>query len=73
MTLMAIGRCFGKSKNWNQCEPTITEILSDSITVAVMKADGVDPIPLEAQLRSFAQNAAVPHRTNSAFALKRSG
>jgi hypothetical protein len=56
MTLLAIGRCIGKSKDWNQREPTITEIMSDSITVAMMKADGVDPVALEAQLRSIAQN-----------------
>jgi hypothetical protein len=56
MTLLAIGRCIGKSKDWNQCEPTITEIMSDSITVAMMKADGVDPVALEAQLRSIAQD-----------------
>ncbi len=47
---------FGKSKNWNQHEPTITEIMSDSITVAMMKADGVDPVELEAQLRSIGQD-----------------
>jgi hypothetical protein len=35
-------------------EFTITEILSDSIVKAVMKADGVDPGALEAQLRSMA-------------------
>jgi hypothetical protein len=56
MTLLAIGRCIGKSKNWNQHEPTITEIMSDSITVAMMKADGVDPVELEAQLRSIGQD-----------------
>jgi hypothetical protein len=56
MTLLAIGRCIGKSKDWNQREPTITEIMSDSITVAMMKADGVDPVALEAQLRSIAQD-----------------
>jgi hypothetical protein len=56
MMLLAIVRCIGKSKNWNQSEPTITEIMSDSITIAMMKADGVDPLALEAQLRGIAQN-----------------
>ena len=35
-------------------EFTITEILSDSIVKSMMKADGVDPQTLEAQLRSMA-------------------
>jgi hypothetical protein len=56
MTLLAIVRCIGQSMNWNQREPTITEIMSDSITVAVMNADGVDSVALEAQLRSIAQD-----------------
>jgi hypothetical protein len=38
-------------------EPTLTEMLSDSIVMAVMAADGVDPIALEAQLRGLAQDA----------------
>jgi hypothetical protein len=40
------------------CEPTITEMLSDSIVLAVMAADGVDPIALEAQLRGLARSTA---------------
>jgi hypothetical protein len=43
-------------------EPTITEMLSDSIVVAMMAADGVDPIALEAQLRGLAQSAAADRR-----------
>jgi hypothetical protein len=39
-------------------EPTIAEILSDSIVQAVMEADGVDPKRLEALLRGVAQNLA---------------
>jgi hypothetical protein len=39
-------------------EPTITEMLSDSIVMAMMAADGVDPVALEAQLRGLAQSAA---------------
>jgi len=40
-------------------EPTITEMLSDSIVMAMMAADGVDPVVLEAQLRGLVQSAAV--------------
>jgi hypothetical protein len=56
MAISAIARCIGPSMNWHPHEPTLTEILSDSITVAMMKADGVDPVALEAQLRSIAQD-----------------
>jgi hypothetical protein len=37
--------------NWCRREPTITEILSDSIVRSLMRADGVDPNELEAMLR----------------------
>ena len=40
---------------WYQREPTITEILSDSMVKAMMRADGVDPEMLERDLRSIAQ------------------
>ena len=40
-------------------DPTITEIMSDPIVAAVMKADRVDPVALEAQLRSLAQEVTV--------------
>jgi hypothetical protein len=33
-------------------------MLSDSIVMAMMKADGVDPVVLEAQLRGMTQGAA---------------
>jgi hypothetical protein len=58
MTLLATGRCVGNSMSWSQREPTIAEMLSDSIVVAVMKADGVDPVELEAQLRSTVRDSA---------------
>jgi hypothetical protein len=29
--------------NWNRREPTLDEILSDSIVIAVMEADGINP------------------------------
>ena len=47
-----------KCKNnsvWYQREPTIAEILSDSLVKVVMRADGVDPDMLERDLRSMAQ------------------
>ena len=40
---------------WYQREPTIAEILSDSMIKAMMRADGVDPEMLERDLRSVAQ------------------
>jgi hypothetical protein len=36
---------------WYYREPTLEEILSDSVTRAVMEADGVDRQELEAMLR----------------------
>ena len=35
---------------WRQREPTLKELLSDSIVTALMSADGVDPLELEAML-----------------------
>ncbi len=43
--------------NWCHREPTLEEILSDSIIRAVMAADGVDPQELEAALRQARQNS----------------
>jgi hypothetical protein len=40
--------------SWCFREPTIAEMLSDSIVMAMMAADGVDPVALEAQLRGMA-------------------
>jgi hypothetical protein len=37
--------------NWCHREPTLDEMLSDSIVRAVMEADGVDPQELAATLR----------------------
>jgi hypothetical protein len=37
-------------------EPTLEEILSDSVTRAVMEADGVDRQELEAMLRQAGRN-----------------
>ena len=38
---------------WRQREPTLKEILSDSIVTALMEADGVDPRELEAMLKQI--------------------
>jgi len=40
---------------WYQREPTISEILSDSMVRAMMRADGVDPVMLERELRTIAE------------------
>jgi hypothetical protein len=40
--------------NWCHREPTIAEMLSDSIVRSLMRADGVDPNELEAMLRRMA-------------------
>jgi hypothetical protein len=37
--------------NWSYREPTLDEILSDSIIRALMEADGIDPQELAAALR----------------------
>ena len=37
--------------NWCHREPTLDEILSDSIVRAMMEADGIDPQELAATLR----------------------
>jgi|HubBroStandDraft_1064217.scaffolds.fasta_scaffold1074984_2 hypothetical protein len=40
--------------SWHFREPTLSEILSDSIVTALMNADGVDPTELETLLRQMA-------------------
>ena len=57
MISLAIARRCVKPTSWSFREPTIAEMLSDSIVMAVMAADGVDPVALEAQLRRLAQGA----------------
>ncbi len=56
MTLLTIGRRLKELLVRGRGEPTITEMLSDSIVKAVMEADGVDPRELEAQLRTVARH-----------------
>jgi hypothetical protein len=58
MISLAISRRFERSISWYHREPTITEMLSDTIVVAMMAADGVDPAVLEAQLRDVAAATA---------------
>jgi hypothetical protein len=58
MISLAIGRGSRNRVIWCTREPTITEMLSDSLVMAMMKADGVDPVALEAQLRRVAAGAA---------------
>ncbi len=41
---------------WCNREPTLRDILSDSIVIDVMQADGVDPQKLEAALRQMASD-----------------
>ena len=55
MTILAVGPWRGKPLDWNGREPTLTEILSDSIVRAVMDADRVDPGALEEDLRRMAR------------------
>jgi hypothetical protein len=52
--MFALGCRSERSIAWYGREPTITEILSDSIVKAMMRADGVDPKMLERDLRIMA-------------------
>jgi hypothetical protein len=51
--------------NWSYREPTLDELLSDSLVKLVMKADGVDTGELEAMLRRVAasrpKERAIPY------------
>jgi hypothetical protein len=53
MTLLAIAQHILRLLK-RDSEPTIKELLSDSVVKAVMEADGVDPLMLEAQLHDMA-------------------
>jgi hypothetical protein len=48
---------------WRQREPTLKEILSDSIVTALMSADGVDPLELEAMLTRINRKPKSPRQT----------
>jgi hypothetical protein len=58
MALPAIDEREGNRMTWCRHEPTVAEMLSDSIVQAVMEADGVDPKALEALLRFAAEKLA---------------
>jgi hypothetical protein len=45
-------------------EPSIADMLSDPMVRAVMAADGIDPMELEAELRSIARTIASARRTD---------
>jgi len=45
----------GDHSVWYQPEPTIAEILSDSLVKVVMRADGVDPKELESLFHDVAR------------------
>ena len=51
MMLQTIGR-----RVESRSEPTIKDILSDSIVRAVMEADGIDPRALEVELNGLANH-----------------
>jgi hypothetical protein len=57
MISLAMVKRSGNSMSWCTREPTLAEMLSDAIVVAMMKADGVDPAALEAELRAIAQRS----------------
>jgi hypothetical protein len=59
MTVLAIGSRIAKLNGWCRREPSITEILSDSIVKDLMKADGIDPKELEAELRRMVLEISV--------------
>src|SRR5262249_14312984 len=61
--LTSIGRHVrSPTMNWHHREPTLDEILSDSIVRAVMEVDGVNPHELETMLRRGAQRLRTARR-----------
>jgi hypothetical protein len=53
---------------WNRRQPTLKHILSDCITQAVMRADGVDPRELETMLAQVAEDVRRLRNTSPAGA-----
>jgi hypothetical protein len=51
--------------NWRQREPTLEDILSDSIIKAMMKADGVAPHQLAAMLKEVGRRVVRNSRPSS--------
>ena len=64
----AIDPCSGKRSGFR--EPTLAEILSDTIVRAVMDADGVDPAALEAELRRMARAMPATRETGRLLACR---
>jgi hypothetical protein len=58
--------------NWYHREPTLDEMLSDSIIRAVMEADGVDPQELAVMLRQLGRSLLIrsPRRRAPAICLE---
>ena len=59
MISLGTARHSGNPISWCFREPTLAEMLSDSIVMAIMKADGVDPVALETELRGLARRSSV--------------
>jgi hypothetical protein len=55
--------------NWSYREPTLDEILSDSIIRALMETDGIDPQELAAALREVGRSWAGGARVQSRIQL----
>ena len=58
---------------WCQREPTLKEMLSDSVIRDVMEADGVDPQELAAMLREMAGHLNAAQRSGARGKLRRIG
>ena len=63
MTLFAVAQHILRLLK-RESEPTMMELLSNSVVKAVMEADGVDPLMLEAQLRDMATELTLARHTN---------
>jgi hypothetical protein len=61
--------------NWYYREPTLDEMLSDSIVRAVMEADGIDPQELALMLRQIGRSLLIrsPRRRGPAASAVRRG
>jgi hypothetical protein len=58
---------------WYHREPTLEDILSDSIVRDVMEADGVDPQELAAMLREMAGHLNAAQRSGARSKVRRIG
>jgi len=73
MAVLAIGRRMGNPVCWCRGELTISEMLSDSIVKALMRADGIDAEVLEAELRSLARTLSAARHPPARAPLARNG